>query len=191
MKNFVMVKESDLKKADRKALATLYLYWLENGKKNTFDLPLFVDNNGKGVMSVESFKRVFYAFQIKSKVAYTADIKSGSDGDDGSYNDVRLSKVAIPFDSEDDAVYFCEPTYIQPKKADVKRESSKKTAEKSAQKKATAEAEKVKAEAEADADWNKKASMAIVDHLIGKYKLTADRLTLETEIQNILNKIKA
>lgn len=191
MKGFIMVKESDLKKADRRALATLYLYWLENGKKDVFDLPLFVDNNGKGVMSVESFKRVFYAFQIKAKTGYNAEIKSGSDGDESSYNVVRLAKVVVSFDNENDPVYFCSPLYEEPKKADVKRESSKKTAEKSAEKKAKAEAEKVKKEAEADADWNKKASMAIVDHLIGKYKLTADRLTLEKEIQNILNKVKA
>lgn len=190
MKGFVMVKESDLKKADKKALATLYLYWLENGKKNTFDLPLFVDDNGKGVMSVESFKRVFYAFQIKSKTAYSAEIKSGSDGDESKYNVVRLSKVAVPFDNEDDMVYFCDPLYVQPQQKDVKRESSKKTAEKAEAKKAEKAKEAEKKEAEATADWNKKASMQIVDHLIGKYKLTADRTTLEAEIINILNKIK-
>lgn len=185
---FTMIEEKDLKKSDKRALATLYLYWLENGKKTEFDLPLFVDDNGKGVMSVESFKRVFYAFILKSNKPFHAEIKSGSDGDESNYNVVHVYKT---LGSTADDVVFDDVYFEEPKKADLKRESSKKTAEKSAEKKATAEAEKAKKEAEADADWNKKASMAIVDHLIGKYKLTADRLTLETEIQNILNKIKA
>lgn len=182
IKGLVTIGMDDLKKSDRRGLATLYLYWLENGKKDVFDLPLFVDDNGKGVLSVESFKRVFYAFCVKCGVAYDCDIKSGSDGDDGSYNVVRLSakKNTCLIDTE----YLAN--FEEPKKADVKRESSKKTSEKAEAKKKEAE----KKEAEAVIDWNKKASMQIVDHLIGKYKLTADRLTLEKEIQNILNKIK-
>ena len=186
IKGLISISSDDLKKSDKRALSTMYLYWLENGKKDVFDLPLFIDDNGKGVMSVEAFKRVFFAFCVKCGVAYDCNIKSGDDGDESSYNVVRISKNFTNLDTPEFVASFEEP-----KKADVKRESSKKTAEKSAEKKAKAEAEKVKAEAEADADWNKKASMAIADHLIGKYKLTADRLTLEKEIQNILNKIKA
>lgn len=182
IKGLISVGLEDLKKSDKRGLATLYLYWLENGKKDVFDLPLFVDDNGKGVLSVESFKRVFYAFCLKCGIAYDCEIKSGSDGDEGSYNVVRLTakKDTCLLDTE----YVAN--FEEPKKTDVKRESSKKTAEKAEAKKAEAE----KAEAEATIDWNKKASMQIVDHLIGKYKLTADRLTLEREIQNILNKIK-
>lgn len=187
IKGLISISSDDLKKSDKRALSTMYLYWLENGKKDVFDLPLFIDDNGKGVMSVESFKRVFYAFCVKCGIAYDCNIKSGDDGDESSYNVVRLSTVK---NGKLDTPEFLA-SFEEPKKTDVKRESSKKTAEKSAQKKAKVEAEKVKAEADADADWNKKASMAIADHLIGKYKLTADRLTLETEIQNILNKIKA
>jgi len=188
MEGLILITENELKKADKKALSTLYLYYLEKGKPTCFDLPLFVDDNGKGVMSVEAFKRVFNAFNVKTcnlnSCHFTADIASGDDGNDSHYNVVRvtLQKSKIDYDAEG---------YVIPKTSDVKRESSKVTAEKAKAKKAKAEAEKVKAEAEADADWNKKASMAIADHLIGKYKLTADRLTLETEIQNILNKIKA
>lgn len=182
IKGLISITSDDLKKSDRRGLATLYLYWLENGKKDVFDLPLFVDDNGKGVLSVEVFKRVFYAFCVKCGVAYDCEIKSGSDGDESSYNVVRLSTVKNgKLDTSEFLACFDEP-----KKADIKRESSKKTAEKKAEKQKEAE----KKEAEATADWNKKASMQIVDHLIGKYKLTADRLTLEKEIQNILNKIK-
>ena len=127
---FTMVKESDLKKSDKRALSTLYLYWLENNRANEFDLPLFVDDNGKGVMSVESFKRVFYAFQLKCGIGFDAKIKSGSDGDESKYNVVSVCKCVTSFDSPDDANFFDEVHYTEPKKNDVKRESSKKTEEK-------------------------------------------------------------
>lgn len=180
VKGLVMVKESDLKKADKRALATLYLYWLENGKKSTFDLPLFVDDNGKGVMSMDSFKRVFYAFLEKSKTVYTCDIKSGNDGDSTSYNVVRLSKsndIKI-----DDVNFTCN--FEEPKKADVKRESSKKTAEKAEAKKAEAE----KKEAESNNEWNKKACKKLVD-VFQKYgiRLDAEKMSeLEKDIIKVL-----
>lgn len=180
VKGLVMVKESDLKKADKRALATLYLYWLENGKKNTFDLPLFVDDNGKGVMSMESFKRVFYAFLEKSKSVYTCDIKSGNDGDSTSYNVVRLTKSN---DVKIDDVNFTS-NFEEPKKTDVKRESSKKTAEKSEAKKKETE----KKESEANAEWNSKATKRLVDLFVGYgLKLDADKMTsLEKAIKTIL-----
>lgn len=188
MKGFVMVKENELKKCDKRALATLYLYWLENGKKNTFDLPLFVDDNGKGVMSVEAFKRVFYAFQLKAKIGYNAEIKSGSDGDESNYNVVRLSRVAIPFESEDDMVYFCEPLYEAPKTKDLKRESSQKTKAKAEAKKEA----KAKAEAEAEAEnnkaWNNKACKKLLD-VFQKYgvRLNAENMVkLEADILKVL-----
>lgn len=187
IKGLVSISSDDLKKSDKGGLKTLYLYWLENGKPTEFDLPLFVDNNGKGVLSMECFKRIFYAFCLKTSVAFDCEIVSGDDGDDGSYNVVRVTeKKDVPADASFlNSVAFLAD-FEEPKKTETKRESSKATREKSKAKKADAE----KAEAEATIDWNKKASMQIVDHLIGKYKMKVDRLTLETEIQNILNKIK-
>lgn len=188
VKGLVSISSDDLKKSDKGGLKTLYLYWLENGKPTTFDLPLFVDTNGKGVLSMECFKRIFYAFCVKTSIAFECDVISGSDGDDGSYNVVRVNKRnGVPADPAFLQTVNFMADFEEPKKTEKKRESSKVTREKNKARKAEAE----KADAEADADWNKKASMAIVDHLIGKYKMTADRLTLETEIQNILNKIKA
>ena len=182
IKGLVQIVENDLKKSDKSGLKTLYLYWLENDKKMTFDLPLFVDTNGKGVLSVECFKRVFYAFCNKCSIAFDCEIISGSDGDDGSYNVVRLS--ARKDSCLSDVAFLA--AFDAPKITEQKRESSKATREKSKARKAEAE----KAEAEQTIDWNKKASMQIVDHLIGKYKMTCDRTALEKEIQNILNKIK-
>ena len=186
IKGLISISSDDLKKSDKRALSTMYLYWLENGKPETFDLPLFIDDNGKGVMSVEAFKRVFFAFCQKVGTAYSCEIASGSDGDDASYNVVRLEKIDTVGDNVTLTSPLFESYFEAPKKADVKRESSKKTAEKSKAKKAEAE----KAEKAETIDWNKKASMQIVDHLIGKYKIKVDRTALETEIQNILNKIK-
>lgn len=185
IKGLVSVGLEDLKKSDKRGLATLYLYWLENGKKDVFDLPLFVDDNGKGVLSVEVFKRVFYAFCVKCGVAYDCDIKSGSDGDDGSYNVVRLSakKGTCLLDTE----YLAN--FEEPKKADVKRESSKKTAEKAEAKK---EAKKAEAKKEADKladDFAKSHAKKIADLVMGKYglKLSAEKLSaLENDLIAIL-----
>lgn len=181
----VSIASEDLKKADKRGLATLYLYWLENGKKNCFDLPLFVDNTGKGVLSVETFKRVFYAFCLKCGVSYDCEIKSGSDGDESNYNVVRLfstSKV-LPLNSD-----LWQAMFEEPKKADVKRESSKKTAEKSQAKKE----EKAKAEAEAEAEnnkaWNDKACKKLID-VFQSYglRLDAEKMSkLEKDIIKVL-----
>lgn len=180
VKGLVMIKESDLKKADKRALATLYLYWLENGKKSVFDLPLFVDDNGKGVMSMESFKRVFYAFLELSKSVYTCDIKSGTDGNEKTYNVVRLTKSN---DIKIDDVNFTS-NFDEPKKADTKRESSKKTAEKSKAKKEATE----KKEAENNKEWNKRACQNLVDVFM-KYgiRLSNEQLNkLESDIIKVL-----
>lgn len=181
---FTMVKESDLKKSDKRALSTLYLYWLENNRSSSFDLPLFVDDNGKGVMSVESFKRVFYAFQIKSGIGFNAQIKSGSDGDESKYNVVHVEKCAISFNSADDANFFDEVHYTEPKKSDVKRESSKKTEEKSNAKKEEAKKEADKLNDKFATERTKK----ILDVVQGYgLKLTASKLALlEAEIIKIL-----
>lgn len=181
---FTMVKESDLKKSDKRALSTLYLYWLENNRADAFDLPLFIDDNGKGVMSVESFKRVFYAFQIKTGIGFNAQIKSGSDGDESKYNVVHVYKCAISFDSADDTVFFNDSQYVEPKKADVKRESSKKTEEKNNAKKEEAKKEADKLNEKFATERTKK----ILDVVQGYgLKCTPQKLALlEAEIIKIL-----
>jgi len=127
----VMVKvlESEMKKSDKRALSTLYLYWLENNKPKSFDLPLFIDDNGKGVLSADAFSRVFYAFVQKSKVAFKAEAIGKSDGEN-SYKVVHIAETCGELNE-----------YEEPKTKDVKRESSKKTQEKSEAKKADAKKE--------------------------------------------------
>lgn len=185
IKGLKAIAVEDLKNSDKKGLSALYLYYLENGKPNYFDLPLFVDDNGKGVLSMECFKRVFYAFCKKCNNAFECSIVSGDDGNDASYNVVRVEQ-RLGVDTDFVSSVSFDSDFEEPLETDKKRESSKATREKSKAKKAEAE----KAEKAETVDWNKKASMQIVDHLIGKYKMKVDRTTLETEIQNILNKIK-
>lgn len=187
IKGLISISSEDLKKSDKRALSTMYLYWLENGKKDVFDLPLFIDDNGKGVMSVEAFKRVFFAFCMKCARHFDCNIKSGDDGDDGNYNVVRVSliKEAMTKDIEEKWL----GNFEEPKKADVKRESSKKTAAKSEAKK---EAKKAEAKKEADKladDFAKSHAKKITDLVMGKYglKLTAEKLTaLENDLIAIL-----
>lgn len=185
--NFTKIGSEELKKVDKRGLSTLYLYWLENGKKSNFELPLFIADDGKGVLSVETFKRVFYAFQCKIEHFCDATIKSGSDGDESNYNIIVVTvDEKTPFSVEN--TWFLD--YEEPKKADVKRESSKKTTEKSKAKKATAEAEAKKELEELTNQFNKRASMKIADHIQGKYKLKCDRTLLENEIMTILASIQ-
>ena len=174
------ITSDNLKKADCRGLSTLYLYYLENGKKACFDLPLFVDDNGKGVLSVETFKRVFYAFCMKIGKYYKADIKSGSDGDESKYNVVRVSHIDC------DELGF-EAMFSEPKQADLKRESSKKTSEK-----AQAKKEQKEKEIESNNAWNLKASKMLIDLVIGKYKLNvpSDKLNeLEKDIIKVLERV--
>jgi hypothetical protein len=181
IKGLVQIVENDLKKSDKSGLKTLYLYWLENDKKLCFDLPLFVDTNGKGVMSVECFKRVFYAFCVKCAVAFDCEIVSGSDGDDGSYNVVRISASSDKCAISNDFLLSFEV----PKTTDVKRESSKKTRDKSKTKKDEAKKE---AEKLAD-DFAKSHAKKIADLVMGKYglKLSAEKLSnLEADLIAIL-----
>lgn len=183
IKGLISISSDDLKKSDKRGLATLYLYWLENGKKDVFDLPLFVDDNGKGVLSVESFKRVFCAFCLKAGKFYDCDIKSGSDGDESNYNVVRLS-----INNKATAEEFLS-NFEEPKKADIKRESSKKTAEKSAEKKAKKEAESKKEADKLADDFAKSHAKKIADLVMGKYglKLSAEKLSnLEADLIAIL-----
>lgn len=127
--NFVKVTEENMKKSDRKALSTLYLYWLENNKPESFDLPLFIDDNGKGVLSAEAFGRVFFAFVQKSKIDFKAEAVGKSDGEN-SFKVVHISETCGELND-----------FEEPQAKDIKRESSAKTKEKSEQKKADVKAE--------------------------------------------------
>lgn len=180
--NFIAIEENELKKSDKRGLATLYLYYLSNGKLANFDLPLFIDDNGKGVLSVEVFKRVFYAFQKKIGSNFNADVVSGNDGNDGKYSIVRISKL-----SKNVSTHFDD--YEQPKVCDIKRESSKKTAEKSKAKKATEQ----KQLDELNTKYNKVVISKITNLLQSKYKMkftSIELLALENELTNILNTTK-
>ena len=186
VKGLVSISSDDLKKSDKSGLKTLYLYWLENGKPTTFDLPLFVDTNGKGVLSMECFKRIFYAFCIKTSTAFECEIISGDDGDDGSYNVVRVSeRKGVPSDASFLQTVNFMADFEEPKKTDQKRESSKATREKSKAKKDEAKKE---ADKLAD-DFAKTHAKKIADLVMGKYglKLTAEKLTaLENDLIAIL-----
>ena len=186
VKGLVSIAIDDLKKSDKGGLKTLYLYWLENGKPTSFDLPLFVDTNGKGVLSMECFKRIFYAFCVKTSTAFDCEVISGSDGDDGSYNVVRVSEQkGIPADTAYLQTASFMADFEEPKKTEQKRESSTVTRDKSKAKKDKAEKE---AEALAD-DFAKTHAKKIADLVMGKYglKLTSEKLTaLENDLIAIL-----
>lgn len=180
---FTVIFQDELTRKDKKGLSTLYLYYLENGKPNTFDLPLFVGDDGKGVLSLECFKRVFCAFQKKIGYEFTATIKSGSDGEESSYNVVSIEKTTKEIDDNS----FLSVAYTSPKKSDMKRESSKKTEEKAKAKKADA----AKKEAETNDAWNKKAVCEISKIITRHLKANNSQLRLiEDEILKLLDTLK-
>lgn len=184
LKDLIAISSDDLKKSDKRGLATLYLYWLENGKKDTFDLPLFIDDNGKGVLSVECFKRVFYAFCVKCGIPFSCDIINGNDGDNGSYNIVRIDSREYKIGGATLKTEEFTSSFTEPKKTDTKRESSKKTTEKS-------NAKKEEAKKEADSlneKFAKERTKKILDVVQGYgLKCTPAKLALlEAEIIKIL-----
>lgn len=177
------IEESDLKKSDRTGLATLYLFWLEQGKAEFFRLPLFINEQGKGVLSADAFSRIFFAFAKKAKKAsgftFTAEPEAKNDGENG-FTVIRVRRTRDVDEM---------PNFVDAPKSAVKRESSRLTAEKASAKKAEAK----KAEAEQASAWESKAAKALLSHLQGKYKiaLKANEATqLETELLQILHSVK-
>ena len=180
---FSKIDYNDMKRADRAGYSALYLYWLENGKPNAFDIPLFVDDNGKGILSVETFKRVFWAFQNKIDHECKATIKSGDDGNNGKYNVVHIDVFTASFDD----TRLDTVLYTEPKASELKRESSKKTEEKSKAKKEEAEAKSKEVEVE----WNKKAVCEISKYLVNNLKIKSSEIRkIEDDILKILEKIR-
>lgn len=182
MMTLFKVPEGDLKKRDRAGLATLYLYWLEQGKAEDFCLPLFINEQGKGVLSADAFARIFFAFNEKAKKitgsAFTAEPMSGNDGENG-FTVIRLRRAGVG-----ETVKF-----IDAPRSAVKRESSRLTAERATAKKAVAQ----KAEAEQALAWESKAVKALLSHLQGKYKLAlqaSEASRLEAEMLQILRSVK-
>lgn len=135
---FTMLSYDDMPKTTKRGYSTLLFYWLDNNKPSNFDLPLFVGDDGKGCLSVETFKKVFWAFQVKIGYSCNAFIKSEKADDEKSYNVVHIELTDKPMKG----LIIDSDVYIEPKKVDKKRESSAKTKAKSEAKKHKAKQKK-------------------------------------------------
>lgn len=175
---FYRIEESDLKKADKMALATLYYYWLEQSKEDNFNLPLFINDKGKGLLSADSFSRVFFSFREKCKKLgfnFHAEPLCKSSGVD-SYCVIHIEKSNKV------------NTFSEPPKSALKRESSQITKARSEEKKQLQKT----TEKEFVDNWNRQATEKIIKHLLGKYslKLNAEQITeLQIELITILKSI--
>ena len=185
-KRFPKVAYDDLKKMDKKAVAIVDAFYTEKGKGKKIELPLTssIDLEKDKVISVDvaTLKRIQYAIFTLSSLVFTTEEKKDNEGK--AYN-----------------VYFVEKAeelkgeyeFYEPKKNEVKRESSAVTAKKSAQKKAEeqkAEAEKIEAEAKLDADFDNK-SVSMISKLAVDFglKVTAEQLSkFEKEVLKILHR---
>lgn len=163
------IPADSLTKKDCLALGSLYLWWLEQGKCEEFTLPLLVKNDGKSGLDLPSFKRIFFAFREKAKKNFIAFLQEGEAGND-SYK-----VVTVRLQKEGDTA----PEFQEPKKTEVRRESSRLTKEKAVAKKAKATAEK----SDAVAKWNRTAS-----EKIGAYIASICKLSI-TEFNSVIDNI--
>jgi hypothetical protein len=187
-KRFPKVAYDDLKKMDKKAVAIVDAFYTEKGKGKKIELPLTssIDLEKDKVISVDvaTLKRIQYAIFTLSSLVFTTVERKDKAGK--AYN-----------------VYFVEKAeelkgeyeFYEPKKNEIKRESSAVTAQKSAQKKAEAqkaEAEKIETEARLDADFDNK-SVAMISKLAVDFglKCTSEQLSkFEKEVLKILHRVE-
>ena len=185
-KRFPKVVYDNLKKMDKKAVAIVDAFYTENGKGKKIELPLTssIDLEKDKVISVDvaTLKRIQFAIFTLSSLVFTTEERKDKAGK--AYN-----------------VYFVEKAeelkgeyeFYEPKKNEVKRESSAVTAKKSAEKKAEeqkAEAEKIEAEARLDADFDKKSASMISKIAVDfGLKVSAEQLSkFEKEVLKVLRR---
>lgn len=175
-------KIDDLKKADKKSMQSLYIFWLESNKPNEFTIPLMVSTEGKGILTINSLKNCLYAFMYRTRIFWNLTLNESSDDDGNKFATVTL-KDCGKFTVED-FLCFLELSNLklgEPKKSDTKRESSAKT-------KAKAEAKQKEMDAEVK-KWNSEKTKQILDVVNAKCKLTTkDYNDLQGLILKILEK---
>ena len=176
-----------LSNSDKKTIAIVKKLMTSAGKSNKIKLPLSssIDVESAKTVSVDvpSLIRVQFAILKECSIVFTYEEEKDLNGENFRiYYAMKKTNFALPSEVLRD-----------PKKNELKRKNTSSTSSTSQKKKD----EEVKAKAieeKESADnneWNKRASEAIVDHLLGKYKFaTENRLDLEKEIIAILEKIR-
>lgn len=156
---------------------------LFNDKKlNKIEIPLTsavdLEKQSEFCADVKTLVRIQYAVYNLSSIVFSRETRKDSENKDFFvYFANRVTNTDIEL----------EKLFSEPKKTEKKRESSKKTLERS-EAKAKAKAE---AEAKADDDWNIRATKELSKYLVTRFKIKTTELNgVETELLRILRSIK-
>lgn len=167
----------DLNNSNKSAYGALYEHYLENGKQDSFIVPLVVNNKNKTVLTVNTINACLYAFCIKTGKTWKVEFIQNATEDAQNTNRVKL--CVINGSIEDN--YELVPT----SKENGKRPSSKVTKAQSDAKK-SAKQEEMNAEVK---KWNSEKTKQILDVVNAKCKLTTkDYNDLQGLILKILEK---
>lgn len=173
-----------LSNSDKKTIAIVKK--LVSGKNGKVKLPLSssidVENARTVSVDVASLVRVQYAILKECSIVFTYAEEKDLNGENFRIY-YAMKKIG-----------FNLPSVVlrEPKKNEQKRKGNSGKTSTEQKKENEVKAKAIEAKESADNnEWNKNASMAIVDHLIGKYHLDCNnRLDLEKEIIAILEKVR-
>lgn len=174
-----------LSNSDKKTIAIIKKLMADTKQKKVkIPLSSSIDVEKAKTVSVDvaSLIKTQFAICKECSIVYTYEEEKDVNGENFRiYYAVKKPSFALP-----------SSVLREAKKSELKRKNTSSSS--SSQKKKDEEVKSKAFEAAESAnnnDWNKNASMAIVDHLIGKYHIDCNnRLDLEKEIISILEKIR-
>ena len=173
-----------LSNSDKKTIAIVKK--LVSGKSGKIKLPLSssIDVESARTVSVDvaSLVRVQFAILKECSIVFTYEEQKDLNGENFRIY-YAMKKVGFNLPSE---------VLREPKKNEQKRKNTSSKSSTEQKKESEVKAKAIEAKESADNnEWNKKASQAIIDHLIGKYHFDCKSiLDLECEIIAILEKVR-
>jgi hypothetical protein len=172
---FVDINENDLTKKSKKALASLYTFYLEQDKPSKFTLPLIVHDDGSS-LTLEQFKIIFLAFEKKVGKKFAVNLMEGLNSDGSNFYTVRCEEGS-------DVLHDVRSPLVK----EVKREASGKIAERSQQKKN----EEEKKLEEIEEKFNQKLLKSISNYVVSKFKVEQKDLnTIEDDLMKIIKSVR-
>ena len=175
-----------LSNSDKKTIAIVKKLMSTAGKSSKIKLPLSssIDVESARTVSVDvpSLIRVQFAILKECSIVFTYEEQKDLNGENFRiYYAMKKASFSLPSE-----------VLREPKKNEQKRKGNSGKSSTEQKKESEVKAKAIEAKESADNnEWNKNASMAIVDHLIGKYKIDCpNRTDLEKEIIAILEKVR-
>lgn len=175
-----------LSNSDKKTIAIVKKLMTSAGKSGKIKLPLSssIDVESTKTVSVDvpSLVRVQFAILKECSIVFTYEEQKDLNGENFRIY-YAMKKVNFNLPSE---------VLREPRKNEQKRKGNSGKTSTEQKKENEVKAKAIEAKESADNnEWNKKASQAIIDHLIGKYKIDCENIVvLEREIIAILERVR-